>query len=352
MGRKAVSYLLHYLGVVVTLLLLASAVLSWRASYFSPLTPEWGNFWMTIALLMPVILVLNLAVFIWWLIRGRWGLVLIPLAALILNLNYISAMIQLPDFNGGRVAHDIRVMSLNTNGFRRTGNVATSAWGIAGLAMREKVDIVCLQEFSAGPEFPTDSIDALFTGRLPYFVREKGQALFSRYPILDHRYVIFPETNNDYLWVDLKIDDRTVRVFSVHLQTSGISSLRHRFRKNHNSDAPVDQVLGSLEDNSRIRVRQVDEIRAVIDSTQGPVIVAGDFNDTPSSYVYRRMKADMTDGFRANGSGFGSTFRSLGGMLRIDYIFYNDSFTGVRYFMPDEDVSDHKAVIADIRFKR
>lgn len=111
-------------------------------------------------------------------------------------------------------------------------------------------------------------------------------------------------------------------------------------------------MIGELERNSRIRAQQVREIRAVIDSTHYPVIVAGDFNDTPSSYTYRRLKGDMTDGFRAVGNGFGGTFRYLGGVLRIDYIFYDDRFAGAGYYMLQDDVSDHKAVVAELRFWR
>ena len=146
--------------------------------------------------------------------------------------------------------------------------------------------------------------------------------------------------------------DDTVRVFSVHLQTSGISSLRHRFRKDYNSTAPVERVIGELERNSRIRAQQVREIRAVIDSTHYPAILAGDFNDTPSSYTYRRLRGDMSDNNRAVGNGFGGTFRYLGGVLRIDYVFYDDNFTGVGYYMPDDDLSDHKAVIAELKLRR
>ena len=39
-------------------------------------------------------------------------------------------------------------------------------------------------------------------------------------------------------------------------------------------------------------------------------------------------------------------------MLRIDYIFYDDRFAGVGYYMPQDDVSDHKAVVAELRFRR
>ena len=348
MGQKAVSYLFKGLAVVFTVLLLAAAVLSWRSSFISP---EAGNFWASIALLMPVILLLNLAALVWWLFRRQWGVALMPVAALALNLGYISAMVQLPDFDG-KGPHDIRVATLNTYGFRRLGPTSVTAYGVASLMKREQVDVVCLQEFIDDSKFPPDSIARLFASRMPWFVHQEGQAILSRFPSVGQRYVRFPESGNDYLQADVKVGDDTVRIFSVHLQTSGISSLRHRFRKDYNRDAPVERVIGELERNSRIRAQQVREIRAVIDSTHYPVIVAGDFNDTPSSYTYRRLKGDMTDGFRAVGNGFGGTFRYLGGVLRIDYIFYDNRFAGVGYYTPQDDVSDHKAVIAELRLRR
>lgn len=352
MGKKAVSYLLSTLGVVFTLLLLAAAILSWRASSLSPLMPEWSNFWMAIALFMPVILLLNAVAMVWWLIRGKWGVMLAPVIAIVLNLNYISAMVQLPDFTKHGGERDIRVMSLNVLGFRQLGSVPVSAHAITYIASREQVDLLCLQEFVVEHTFNVDSIAALVESRMPYVVHGASLAICSRYPILDHRSVSFPDSGNGYIWADLDIEGKRVRVFSVHLQTSGLASLLHRLRKNPNHDAPIERLVGSLEQNTRIRAKQVDEIRQIIDETPGPVIVAGDFNETPSSYVYRRMKGDMIDGFRASGRGFGGTFRSFGGFLRLDYIFYNDAFTSVRYCMLDEQISDHKAVVADLCFKQ
>lgn len=348
MGRKTAYRLSKIPGIVFTTLLLAAAVASWRSSF---IPPESGNFWASVALLMPVILALNIAALVWWLLRRRWGLALMPVAALVLNLGYISAMIQLPKFNS-KGPHDLRIATLNAYGFSRLGTTSVTAHGIASVMEREQVDILCLQEFPENPKFPTDSIARLFAARMPYCVAQSGQAILSRFPILTHRYVRFPESGNDYLEADLRIGHDTVRIFSVHLQTSGISSLRQRFRQDHNSDAPVERVIVELERNSRIRAQQVREIRTVIDSTHYPVILAGDFNDTPSSYTYRQLKGDMTDGFCTVGSGFGDTFRYLGGVLRIDYIFYDDNFTGVDYDILEDDLSDHKAVVAGLEFRR
>ena len=307
MGRKAVSFLFYGISVVLTGLLLVAAVLCRHAASVSP---GEGGFWATLALLMPVVLLANVVALVWWAVRRKWIVLLMPLVALVLNLGYISAMVN-----------------------------------------REQVDVLCLQEFMDSREFPADSIGKVFARRMPYFLHEGGAALASRYPVLDHKYVRFADTNNDYLRADLLVGDDTVRLFSVHLQTSGIAQLRRRFRKDYNRDAPVERILGELEHNSSIRAGQVGEIRVEIDASPYPVILAGDFNDTPSSYTYHTMKGNMTDGFRDSGSGYGGTFRYLGGVLRIDYIFYDDAFEGIRYYMPPEDVSDHKAVVAELRFR-
>lgn len=345
MGRKAVSYLLYVLSVLFTALLLAAAILSWRASFISP---GQGSFWAVIALLMPVILLLNALALVWWLVRGRWGVALLPFAALLFNLGFVSSMIQLPDISRKESSAAIRIATLNVNGFRWLENRRTTARAVVKMVEREEVDILCLQEFMDEKGLPADSIGALFEGRMPYFVHGGSEAIVSRYPILDHRYVGFHDTSNDYLRADLKIGGDTVRIFSVHLQTSGIAQLRRRFRKDYGQDFPMEAMRETLERNSVIRAEQVREIRAQIDASPYPVILAGDFNDTPSSYTYRMMKGTMTDGFRDVGEGYGGTFRYLGGVLRIDYIFYDGNFNGVRYSTLDDRLSDHKAVVAEL----
>ncbi len=120
-----------------------------------------------------------------------------PLVALVLNLGYISAMVQLPDFKERGNPHDIRIATLNVNGFRRLESTPATARAIAGMVNREQVDVLCLQEFMDSREFPADSIGKVFARRMPYFLHEGGAALASRYPVLDHKYVRFADTNND-----------------------------------------------------------------------------------------------------------------------------------------------------------
>ena len=250
MGRKAVSFLFYGISVVLTGLLLVAAVL---CRYASSVSPGEGGFWATLALLMPVVLLANVVALVWWAVRRKWIVLLMPLVALVLNLGYISAMVQLPDFKDSGDPHDIRIATLNVNGFRQLGPKSITAAAVAEMMRHEQVDVLCLQEFLDDSRFTADSIGELFSRRMPYFVSEGNGAVASRYPILECKYVRFPDTSNDYLRADLLVEGDTVRIFSVRLQTSGIAQLRRRFQKDYNREAPVDSMLGAVDRNSRIR---------------------------------------------------------------------------------------------------
>ena len=80
--------------MVLTGLSVVAAVLDRDAA--SVYHREWGC-WSTLALLMPVVLLANVVALVWWAVRRKWIVLLMPLVALVLNLGYISAMVQLPE---------------------------------------------------------------------------------------------------------------------------------------------------------------------------------------------------------------------------------------------------------------
>ena len=127
-----------------------------------PSPPGEGGFWATLALLMPVVLLANVVALVWWAVRRKWIVLLMPLVALVLNLGYISAMVQLPDFKDSGDPHDIRIATLNVNGFRRLGSMPATARAIAGMVNREQVDVLCLQETKAQPEqIPSEAFERM-----------------------------------------------------------------------------------------------------------------------------------------------------------------------------------------------
>lgn len=108
--------------------------------------------------------------------------------------------------------------------------------------------------------------------------------------------------------------------------------------------AAKDLIL-KMKDNYRKRADQADSIHAEIERSPYPVLVCGDFNDTPASYTYRQIRKGLTDGFRDCGSGYQYTFRQLYKLWRIDYVFYSKPLKGHECYSPEKSYSDHNMVV-------
>lgn len=86
-------------------------------------------------------------------------------------------MVQLPDFKDSGDPHDIRIATLNVNGFRRLGSMPATARAIAGMMNREQVDVLWPAEFMDSREFPAEQHREGFAPRMPYFLHEGSAAL-------------------------------------------------------------------------------------------------------------------------------------------------------------------------------
>ena len=114
-------------------------------------------------------------------------------------------------------------------------------------------------------------------------------------------------------------------------------------------------ILGSamnLSDNAMIRARQVQLVRNLIDTTKYPVILAGDFNDLPSTYTFRTLKGKLRDNFIYGGLGTAGTYKGKLSFLRIDYILSSSSINCIKYYSDSKEWSDHNPVIAEFILER
>ena len=90
------------------------------------------------------------------------------------------------------------------------------------------------------------------------------------------------------------------------------------------------------------------EIRAETDASPYPVILTGDFNDTPASFAYRRVTHGLRDAFVEKGSGTSGTYDRLFNMFRIDYILVSEGVEVLHYYTFDNVYSDHMPVAAGL----
>ena len=214
---------------------------------------------------------------------------------------------------------------------------------------QENPDIVCLQEFSAQSQDAYDTFLEKLPYRHQYFVSSKplyGNAILSRYPIVDGGHIKFESSSNMCIWADLNIDGQMLRVYNCHLQSNSISftNLIQRMATRGELKSEVREVHEKLRGSNKIRAQQVQDILAHCSQCDYPIVICGDFNDTPVSYTYHMLHKGRKDSFAEAGKGFGASYAYFWPMLRIDYILFPKEYSAYRNEIKREVFSDHYPV--------
>jgi endonuclease/exonuclease/phosphatase (EEP) superfamily protein YafD len=96
------------------------------------------------------------------------------------------------------------------------------------------------------------------------------------------------------------------------------------------------------------RAEQAKKVTHHRKSSPYPVIVCGDFNDTPVSFAYHKMSTGLKDAFLQKGKGRGNTY--LGRFsLRIDYILYSNGIEALEFDKIEAELSDHYPILSNFR---
>ena len=304
--------------------------------------------------ILPLLIAANVLLLIYWLVRRRWIHALIPVATIACCIPYMGTLFQFGSYdkaaeaqNGLKIGtYNVAMFSRETSGF--------IAQDVLAEMRRQKVDVLCIQEYhdQSGDKLNSDSYKEYF----PYMqVGREDMVIYSRYPIRASKTILFDDTNNSAMWVDVEVNGRQIRIFNVHLQTTGINRTLHQAQKiSRDFDVDNSRVLRAIFGNytlgMMLRGGQAITVANEKRQTEKPCIVCGDFNDVPYSYVYNTMLGNMVDGFKECGHGFMNTFRGGKKPVRIDYIFHDEALKGLTYYKSDLTYSDHYPVYMKVTF--
>jgi endonuclease/exonuclease/phosphatase family metal-dependent hydrolase len=156
--------------------------------------------------------------------------------------------------------------------------------------------------------------------------------------------------NNTCIYSDIILPKDTVRVYNIHLASNWLNESDYGFISKPNQKSIIKGVLAiirKMKKGYKRRAEEADAISRHMQSCPHPIIICGDFNDTPLSYAYQTIKGSLTDGFRSSGKGLGTSFINLPG-LRIDYILHDPSFKSINYKKHNQVLSDHHPISCDI----
>lgn len=343
---------------IFLILLLALAYLS---IYINPATTAFPALF---GLAYPYIAAANVAMVIVWILFRRWYALLSALA-LAAGFGYIHNFIRFTN-QGTEEHHELKLMSYNIrlfNFYEETEKNTHSK--MIQLLRKEDPGILCLQEYFVKGD-PAAGERKLLEGlggkRHTHFKLVKsggasryGIATVSRYPIIYRGDVIHPGSSSLTIFSDIVVDTDTFRVYNNHLQSFRLRRVEGTLLSEITGEekgGSVDKISGiykSLMQGFASRALQVDRVRRHMESSPYPVIVAGDFNDTPVSYTYRVMRRGLKDAFVEAGYGAGFTYRGKYPPNRIDYVLYSDGIECTDFDIVKVRYSDHYPVIAYFR---
>ena len=353
--------------LIANILAAFSLIATYLSVYISP-----ASYWIFafIGMGYPFILIVNVLFILLWLVFRKWY-ILISIVTIAIGWNIFREYFQFHPRGKETVINEkqIRLLTYNVRLFNYyQWDKDTATWSkIIDYIRQENPDIVCFQEFITLPSSkhnlenlkkkmaPLSYSHVYYTDRVPGKLNF-GMATFSKYPMVRKQMIAFENSLNGSICTDIVTGTDTIRVYNCHLQSI-------RLRKDYNDlmDSLIfnysDKQLDELKELS-VRMRQafiqranqVDILSKHIQSSPYPVIVCGDFNDTPVSYAYHKLSHNLKDAFTESGSGTGNTHRGTLPFVRIDYVLYSPPFKSYHYHSEKINHSDHFPLRIDFTY--
>jgi endonuclease/exonuclease/phosphatase family metal-dependent hydrolase len=309
-----------FLNIVLVVVTIIAYVLPFLA-------PKLFPFLSVFSLILPMLLVLNFLFFIYWLLQLK-KLMLISGFVLLLGITFINKFYKFSETNIEKTEKDFTIMSYNVRLFNLyewlpQKNIPQQ---ITQFVSEQNPDILCIQEFS-----PVDSID--FSQYKNKFIdidgkkNKYGQAIFSKFKIIDKGEIAFPNSSNKVIFADIVRKKDTIRVYSMHLQSIKISTDLNEKIDEAKSKFIFRQIRTAFAEQQQ----QAELIKAHVNKCNLPKIICGDMNNSAYSYVYRVIKGNLNDAFEEAGKGFGKSYVFKYYPARIDYFFVERGFKVKEY---------------------
>jgi endonuclease/exonuclease/phosphatase family metal-dependent hydrolase len=296
----------------------------------------------------------------WWpgtlvLFGPRWvfllpALALVPLVAwkqrMLLVPTLLATLVVVGPIMGYRTGfgagaedepYDLRVMTYNI----ASGRTLTRAmWEIVAVT---EVDVAAFQECSRevfrrlleveewhhdfsgsaclSSRFPIESIDMM---ERDTFAAAGGSGMVVRYTLATPK--------------------GRIGLVTVHLDTprEGLEPIR---------SGELASGLPKLREKTMVRNVESRQAREWARAGVHPFVVTGDFNMPVESNIYERYWSDLNNAFDRAGRGFGATRYNGWIRARIDHVLYSDGLSAVRSYVGPDFGSDHRPMIADLRWR-
>lgn len=256
-------------------------------------------------------------------------------------------------------SHTLKVMTYNTHAMM-IGDKLAAKKEMLQYINNQGADVVCLQEVLVYKNPARLTLPALreAMSNYPYTYydfkrynshRQFGNVVFSRYPLTNKNTIRYESQSNISSQCDILVGDDTIRLIVNHLESYGLVKEDLQFDTLSMAEIKNSSLVQKLHDAGQLRHQQARAVKRSIRQSPHPVVVVGDFNAIPLSYVYWKVKFGLRDCFLESSFGkLGNTIKKGPFGIRIDYILCSRELSPIKCEVDRVRYSDHFPVCATI----
>lgn len=330
------------------------AIITFSAYILPFLSPKVFPLLSVLTLFMPVFFLFNGLFFIYWIIQFKRAFVLSGLV-LLMGITFITKFYKFSTKELLPSDQDFTVMSYNVRLFNvfkwiDRDNVPEE---ILSFINDKNPDILCIQEYSNSSNIDLKVYRHRFILMDGNLIKT-GQAIFSKFPIIKEGNLVFPNSNNNVIYADIKKGKDIIRVYNMHLQSIKISPDVKDISDNIDviNQAKSQMLYNRISIAFAQQQQQAELFMEHKAKCVYPILICGDMNNSAFSYVYRNIKGDLKDSFEEAGKGFGATYKFRYYPARIDYILADKNMTVKKFeSFSDFQNSDHYPIMARLTLK-
>ena len=313
----------------------------------------------TMGMVFPFFLLVNLAFLFFWLVF-KWRMVWISVVGFVCA--YVPINIYMPLHTKQNIPEGaFKLVSYNVCSYGGNYKYDQGFETVLKYLVEEQPDIICLQEdvdtwrryvFQEYQKHWAYN-DTVVIVNSPQSFNALG--IHTRFPIIKRERIEYSSLANGSVAWWLKMDDDTLVVVnnhfeSCHLNDNDRAQYRQIIKGELSGDSARSEsklLLIKLAEANAVRSKQIKAVLHYVEGCgQYPVIVCGDFNDSPISYSRHAMAERLTDCFCETGRGVVLSYNQKAFSFRIDHIFCSQHLQPYNCKVDDEmDASDHYPIL-------
>ena len=322
---------------LVNSILATFLLLSFVLPYVSPKTIP---IFAVLSLFVPMLLFINMAFAIYWLIKLKKQF-LLSFLVLVVGWLFTTPFYKISG-NSSSLNSDLKLMSYNVKVFDLFDKqIADTQNGYEFIAEKDP-DVLVIQEY-----YQSKKVHLSFPHKYVKFRSKGGKhglAIYSKYKIINSGSLNLKSAGNNIIFADILKGKDTIRIYNTHFESLRIKPNEENFGE-ENSEKLIQRASAAFEKQAA----QTKVFLAHEKIWTGKKIVCGDFNNTAYSWMYHEIAKGKKDAFIASGKGFGKTF-NYWFPLRIDFILTDENAIVNQFSTFTEEYSDHFPIQAKINW--